>query len=190
MDNLNYPLSIITFEKCVGLAQRVLEIADSLRLRVTRLLRRRESEINLDVFANPEKYLLRLPIQKLVADTKVDPEAIEMYKKKIQNGEKIAPLIVIKHPKFDVYAVLDGHHRYYALLEMGRKTVNCALAGDFSSVVFYMTEHGYFQPKPETKEENQKKLIRLHENVQDFLQNFLRDPDKIKKPKRENHAEA
>jgi hypothetical protein len=172
------------------LTQRILEIVDSLRLRVTRLLRRREREINIDVFANPEKYLICLPIEKLVADTKVDPEAIEMYKQKIKKGEKIAPLIVIKHPKFDVYAVVDGHHRYYALLEMGTKIVNCALAGDFSSVIFYMTEHGYFQPKPETKEENQKKIIHLHENVQDFLQNFLKDPNKIKKTKRENQPKA
>ena len=145
-----------------------------------RLTGHRGAEFNVDVFANPEKYLVRLPIEKLVADTKVDPEAIEMYKKKIQNGEKIAPLIVVKHPKFDVYAVLDGHHRYYALLELGKKKVDCALAGDFSSLMFYMTEQGYFQPKPETKEENQKKIIHLHENVQDFLHNFLKDPKKNK----------
>jgi hypothetical protein len=187
VDNLNYKFLIVFYLNVYNLAQRVLEIVDSLRLRVTRLLRRREPEINIDVFANPEKYLICLPIEKLVADTKVDPEAIEMYKKKIQNGEKIAPLIVIKHPKFDVYAVLDGHHRYYALLEVGTKMVDCALAGDFSSVVFYMTEHGYFQPKPETKEENQKKIIHLHENVQDFLQNFLKDPNL---PKRKSRSKA
>ena len=167
------------------MAKRVLDIVDSLRLRVMRLTGHREREINIDVFANPEKYLVRLPIEKLVADTKVDPEAIEMYKKKIQNGEKIAPLIVVKHPKFDVYAVVDGHHRYYALLELGKKEVECALAGDFSSVVFYMTEQGYFQPKPETKEENQKKMIHLHENLQDFLHNFLKDPKKAKPPNKQ-----
>ena len=80
------------------------------------------------------------------------------------------------------YAVLDGHHRYYALLELGKKQVDCALAGDFSSLMFYMTEQGYFQPKPETEEENQKKIIHLHENIQDFLQNFLKDPTKAKPP--------
>ena len=164
------------------MGKRVLDIVDSLRLRIIRLTKPREREINIDVFANPEKYLVRLPMDKIVADTKVDPEAIEMYKKKIQNGEKIAPLIVVKHPKFDVYAVLDGHHRYYALLELGKKEVECALAGDFSSAVFYMTEQGYFQPKPETKEENQKKIIHLHENLQDFLHNFLKDPHKAKFP--------
>ena len=164
------------------MGQRVLDILDSLRIRIMKLTRLREREINIDVFANPEKYLVRLPIEKIVADTKVDPEAIEMYKKKIQNGEKIAPIIVVKHPKFEVYAVLDGHHRYYAYLELGKKQVNCALAGDFSSVIFYMTEHGYFQPKPETKEENQKKVIHLHENLQDFLHNFLKDPAKSARP--------
>jgi hypothetical protein len=96
------------------LAKRVLDIVDSLRLRVIRLIRRRDPEINIDVFSNPEKYLVRLPIEKIVADTKVSPETIELYKQKIRNGEKIAPIIVVKHPKFEVYAVLDGHHRYYA----------------------------------------------------------------------------
>ena len=151
-----------------------------------RLTGHKEREINIDVFANPEKYLIRLPISKIVADTKVDAEAIAMYKKKIENGEKIAPLIVIKHPKFDLYAVIDGHHRYYALLESGEKEVDCALAGDFSGVLFYMTEHGYFQPKPETKEEDQKKIIHLHENVQDFLHNFLKDPNKTKSPRQKS----
>ncbi len=74
------------------MGKRVLDIVDSLRLRIIRLTRLRERrEINIDVFANPEKYLIRLPIEKIVADTKVDPEAIEMYKKKIENGEKITP---------------------------------------------------------------------------------------------------
>jgi len=131
-----------------------------------------------------------LPIEKLVADTKVDPKAIELYKQKIQKGEKIAPLIVIKHPKFDVYAVLDGHHRYYALLELGKKRVDCALAGDFSSVMFYLTEHGFFQPNLETNGELRKPVLQLHENIQDFLQNFLKDPDKMNKPKRESQREV
>jgi hypothetical protein len=170
------------------MSKRALDILDSLRSRVMRLTGHSESEINIDVFANPEKYLVRLPIEKLVADTKVDPEAIEMYKKKIQNGEKIGPLIVVKHPKFDVYAVLDGHHRYYALLELGKEKVDCALAGDFSSLMFYMTEHGYFQQKPQTKEENQKKIIHLHENVQDFLHNFLKDPHKANPPNSQKSA--
>jgi hypothetical protein len=169
------------------LAKRALALTDSIRLKIIHLTRRGR-EINVDVFANPEKYLLRLPINKIVADTKVSPEAIEMYKVKIKNGEKIAPIIVVKHPKFDVYAVLDGHHRYYAYLELGKKQVNCALAGDFSSVIFYMTEHGYFQPKPLDKEEMEKPGLHLHDNVQEFLHNFLKDPEKVGKPENANEG--
>ena len=169
------------------LGKRVLDIVDSLRLRVMRLTKPREREINIDVFANPEKYLIRLPIEKIVADTKVSPEAIELYKQKIKNGEKIPPIIVVKHPKFEVYAVLDGHHRYYAYSELGKKEINCALAGNFSSVIFYMTKNGYFQPKPEAKGETQKPN-QFHENLQDFLQNFLKDPNKPGQPEKDNQA--
>jgi hypothetical protein len=49
------------------LGKRVLDIVDSLRMRVMRLMRPREREINIDAFSNPEKYLVRLPIEKIVA---------------------------------------------------------------------------------------------------------------------------
>ena len=166
--------------------ERVLDIVDSLRLRIMRLTRPRGREFNIDVFANPEKYLVRLPIEKIVADTKVSREAIEQYKKKIKNGEKIAPIIVVKHPRREVYAVLDGHHRYYAFLELGKKKVNCALAGDFSSVIFYMTEHGYFQPNPEVREELRKPALQFHKNLQEFLDDFLKTPNKSERPEKEN----
>jgi len=53
------------------LGKRVRDIVDSLRLRVMRLTRPRERKINIDAFANPEKYLVRLPIEKIVADARV-----------------------------------------------------------------------------------------------------------------------
>ena len=142
----------------------------------------------MDVLSNPEKYLVRLPIEKLVADTKVDPEAIEMYKKKIKNGEKIAPLIVVKHPKFEKYAVLDGHHRYYAFLELGKKEVDCALSGDFSSVIYTMTKHGYFQPGAEVRKGIYKQVFQVHENIQEFLDNFSKDPNTSGSKKKKTQA--
>lgn len=169
------------------MGKRVLDIVDLLRLRVMRLIRRREREINIDVFSNPEKYLVRLPIEIIVADSKVSPEGVEQYKLKIKNGEKVAPIIVVKHPRFEAYAVLDGHHRYYAYLELGKKEVDCALAGDFSSVMFYMTEHGFFQPNPEVREEMRKPVPFLHENIETFLHNFLEDPNKSGHLEKENH---
>ncbi len=106
----------------------------------------RKSKISADVFLNPQKYAVNLPIEKLVADTKVSRQGVEFYKKQILENQKINPIIVVKHPQKDLYAVLDGHHRYYAYLELGKKEVVCASAGDYSSVIFYLTRHGYFQP--------------------------------------------
>ena len=132
-----------------------------------------KGEINPDVFIHPSKYAICLPIEKLVADSKISRQGVEVYKRKIQKGDKINPIIVLKHPRKELYAVLDGHHRFYAFLELGKKEVDCALAGDYSSVIFYLTQHGYFQPSPEFTEGFRQPAIRLHENLKQFLSNFL-----------------
>lgn len=72
-----------------------------------------------------------------------------IYKQKILEEKRIKLIVMVKHPRKVLYAVLDGHHRYYAYLELGKKEIECAVAGDYSSVIFYLTEHGYFQPSPE-----------------------------------------
>ncbi len=127
-----------------------------------------------------------MPIEKIVADTKVSHEAIELYKQKIKNGEKIAPLIVVKHPRLDLYAVLDGHHRYYTLLEMGKKMVDCAFAGDFSSVIFYLTEHGFFQPNPETKRRNAKTSTTAARKHSGLSSKFSKRPRQNEKAQKRN----
>jgi hypothetical protein len=131
------------------------------------------SEINADVFIHPNKYAVWLPLAKIVADSKVSRQGIELYKQKIAQNQKINPIIVVKHPRKDLYAVLDGHHRYYAYLELGRKELECALAGDYSSVIFYLTQHGYFQPSAEFTEGFRQPALRLHQNLKQFLANFL-----------------
>ncbi len=134
-----------------------------------------KGEINADVFVNPNKYAVNLPIEKLVADSKVSRQGVEIYKRKIAEKEKISPIIVVKHPRKDLYAVLDGHHRYYAYLELGRKEIPCALAGDYSSVIFYLTEHGYFQPSREFTDGFRQPVISLHKNLKQFLANFIKN---------------
>jgi protein-tyrosine-phosphatase len=109
-------------------------------------------KINIDVYVHPEKHLLVLPIEKIVADTKVSRKIIEFYKRKIVTGETLFAIVVIKNPGKDIYAVLDGHHRYYACLELGKKEVECAFAGDFSGLVFTMARIGFFQPATEIVE--------------------------------------
>jgi hypothetical protein len=129
----------------------------------------------------PAKYAVCLPVEKLVADCKVSRQGVEIYKQKILLCHKINPIIVVKHPRKDLYAVLDGHHRYYAYLELGRKEIDCALAGDYSSVIFYLTEHGYFQPSPEFTEGLRHPVVRLHENLKQFLANFIKNNAPLKR---------
>jgi protein-tyrosine phosphatase len=107
-------------------------------------------KINVDVFVHPDKYLLCLPIEKIIADTKVHRQIVEAHA--LANGESILPIVVIKNPGKDIYAVLDGHHRYYACLELGIKEMKCAFAGDFSGLVFLMARYGFFQPAAEITE--------------------------------------
>lgn len=65
----------------------------------------------------------------------------------ILNNEDTGPITLLKHPTKDVYVVLvDGHHRYYACLELGKKELDCAVAGSYSSILFYLAMQGRFQP--------------------------------------------
>jgi hypothetical protein len=137
-----------------------------------------QGEINADVFIHPAKYAVLLPIEKLVADSKASEQGIDVYKQKILENQKINPIVVVKHPRRDVYAVLDGHHRYYAYLKLGKKEVECALAGDYSSVIFYLTEHCYFQPSPGFTEGLRQPAIKLHQNLKQFLINFINNTPK------------
>jgi len=141
-------------------------------------------QFNPDVLVNPQKYAKPIDIDKIIADTKVSREGVEYYKKKIEANEPIDPVVVVKHPRLDVYAVLDGHHRYWACKELCKKTIDCALAEDYSSVIFYLTEHGYLQPSPEATEHLRVPAKKMHENLKQFLEDFL-DEEKIKRQKRE-----
>ncbi len=78
---------------------------------------------------------------------------------------------------------MDGYHRFYAYLELGKKEIPCALAGDFSAVFFYLTEQGYFQPNPEARESIREPEMKLHDDVQQFLKDFLKDPNKANQPR-------
>ena len=140
-----------------------------------------EHEVNFDVFRNPSKYLKRLPVEEIVADTRVYRKGVERYKEKIARGEATPPIIVVKHPTKELYAVLDGHHRYYAYAELGTKEIDCALAGDASRVIFYLTEHGLFQPPSDVTEHIRVPALQFNANVKQFLSDFLSDPPRIRK---------
>ena len=136
-------------------------------------------EFKPDLLVNPRKYAKPIAIDRIIADTKVSRGGVEYYKKKIRNNEPIDPIVVVKYPRLDAYAVLDGHHRYWACKELGKETIDCAVAEDYSSVIFYLTEHGYLQPSAEATEHFRLPAKKMHENLKQFLEDFL-DEEKIK----------
>ncbi len=103
--------------------------------------------INLDVYEHPEKYLLRLPTKKVVADSKVSKVIVDRYIQKIKEGKELEPIIIFKHSKIDLFAVVDGHHRYQAYIQCEKKEINCALEGVIPKVIFNIIRRGYLQNK-------------------------------------------
>ena len=144
--------------------------------KIRNLLKTSDLELTIDALINPKKHLKRLPLERIVADTKIHRPGVERYKRKIANGDEIAPIIVVKHPTKNVYAVLDGHHRYHAYLELGTKEIDCALTGNVSTAVFHATQLGLFQPHPEVTKRLRVPALRLHAELEQFLLDFQKNP--------------
>jgi hypothetical protein len=138
-------------------------------------------KLNLDVFINPEKYKQKISVDKIVADPKVSRRGIKRYKIMLSKGKSLGTIIVIKHPRKDVYAVVDGHHRFYAQMESGFKKINCAVVGNFSSFMFYLTKDGWFQPPEEVTEYLRIPILKFREDLDDYLKEFLKNPEKLRK---------
>ena len=137
-------------------------------------------EINLDVFIHPQKYKHKISVDKIVADPKVSHRGVKTYKEMLAEGKDLGIIIVIKHPRKDIYAVLDGHHRFFAQLESGIKEIDCAVIGNFSSFVFHLTKDGWFQPSKEVTDYLRIPLIKFHNHLKEFLKEFLKNPEKFK----------
>lgn len=148
----------------------------------------KEPKFNPDVLINPKKYAKKIETDKIIADTKYSKQGVKYYKEKIRANQPIDPIVVVKHPRKDLYAVLDGHHRYYAYRELGKQTVICAVAGDYSSLLFYLTEQGYLQPSSATTDSLRRPIKKMHENLKQFLDDFL-DEEKIRQELERRKAE-
>ena len=79
---------------------------------------------------------------------KVDEQGIKRIINKVKSGESIKTIVVVKHPEKEYFAVLDGHHRFWALKELGISTIKCAVVEDNIGLGFYLTKEGVFQPDP------------------------------------------
>lgn len=123
--------------------------------------------------------LQKINIQNIVADPKVFRKGIDRYKEKILKNEKIKPIRVLKHPKKDLYAVLDGHHRFYAFLEAGITEIECSVI-KAPTFLFDGTAKGWLQPHPAIT-----KNVRIPmKRFTNYMIQFRKYPEKLLKVSR------
>ena len=126
----------------------------------------------IDMLLNPEKYRVSIDIRKIIADKKVYREGVERYKNMLKSGKDIGTIVVVKHPEKDLYAVLDGHHRFWALKEMRFNEIKCAVIQDSFGFLFNLTKDGYLQPTPELIQYFVVPLKSFGEQLNEFKKNF------------------
>ena len=130
-----------------------------------------------DLLLNPEKYAEWINIEKIVADEKIYHKGVKRYRKMIESGKDPGTIVIVKHPEKNLYAVLNGHHRYWAQKEMGIKEIKCAVVYDFIGPLFHLTKGGFLQPSPLYTQ-----YIRVpFKKVRNYLEEFLNEPEKLKK---------
>jgi hypothetical protein len=100
-------------------------------------------------YFDPEKHAKEIPVERVVSDEKVDKDHVARLGKSGLDPTRMRPIVVIKHPKVDAYAVLDGHHRFHIVQGMGEETIRAAVVDDYVGLGFYLTKKGVFQPTPE-----------------------------------------
>ena len=127
----------------------------------------------ITAYKDGEKHSREIEVGRIVADEKVHEGGVGRYAESIKSGKDVKPIIVIKHPKKDEYAVLDGHHRFWAHKHAGAETVRCVVVEDYIGLGFHLTKNGYFQPSAEFT-----RYVRAPaKQLQDYLTRFLKDPD-------------
>jgi hypothetical protein len=126
-------------------------------------------------YAMPDRYAKEVPLDRIVCDSKVDVDLVERMRDGIDDPATVKAIVLIKHPREEVYAVLDGHHRYHALMATGIKTIRAAVVDDYIGLGFKLTRKGVFQPSAEFT-----KFVRVPlKTFLAFMERFLREPNRI-----------
>ena len=121
----------------------------------------------LRAYATPDEYTVVLPIDEIVCDNNVDFEYAENLSK--YDVSKMTPIIVIKHPSKQLYAVLDGHHRFNATKLRGMRTIRAVVVDDYIGLGFDLTSKGVFQPSAELTKYIRVPIKRFVEYLRGFL---------------------
>lgn len=119
-------------------------------------------------YTMPNKFAIDLPIDKIVSDENIDYEYVKKLAVKM-DASTLTPIVVIKHPDKELYAVLDGHHRLKAARLRGLKKIKAAVVDDYVGLGFELTRQGVFQPSPEFTKYVRLPLKRFIEYMENFL---------------------
>ena len=126
-------------------------------------------------YTSPDKHALELPIDHIVADTKVHEGWVNELTNNCDHPSEFKAIVVVKHPKQEIYAVLDGHHRFEAAKRSGMTTIKAAVVDDYIGLGFHLTKHGTFQPPAEVT-----KYIRVPiKRFTIFMERFLKSPREV-----------
>ncbi len=118
-------------------------------------------------YATPDKYAIDIPVDKIVCDENIDNDYVQKLTE--VDASEFTPIIVIKHPNKELYAVLDGHHRFKAARLNGLKTIKAVVVDDYTGLGFELTRQGIFQPTPEFTRYVRIPIKRFISDMRDFL---------------------
>ncbi len=128
-------------------------------------------------YFQPERHAQDIPVGLVLSDEKVDKDHATRIGEGGFDPLAMRPIVVIKHPKVEAYAVLDGHHRFHIVQTMGSETIRAAVVDDYVGLGFYLTKKGVFQPTAEFT-----KYIRVPlKRFVWWMTAFLKDPKSIPK---------
>jgi hypothetical protein len=128
-------------------------------------------------YFDPNKHAREIPVGLIVTDNKVDEDYVGKMAEGVDDPREMKAIVVIKHPKEEVYSVLDGHHRYRLHLETGCDTIRAAVVDDYVGLGYFLTKKGAFQPTAKFT-----KYIRVP--IKRFISQteaFLREPFEVLK---------
>ncbi len=129
----------------------------------------------LKAYTNPNKYAQYIITKQIVADIKVDLDGVNRLINQIESGKELKAIVIVKHPKKEYYAVLDGHHRFWAQKILGYNKIKCAVIEDIFGIGFHLTKNGIFQPDPKIT-----KYIRIPlKRIYSYIAEFIDEPEKI-----------
>lgn len=123
-------------------------------------------------YFDPESHAVEVPVHLILSDEKVDDGHVARLGGGIKDPSTMRPIVVIRHPRVEVYAVLDGHHRFCLVRNMGCPTIRAAVVDDYVGLGFHLTARGLFQPTPAFT-----KFVRVPiKRFVSWMTEFLSDP--------------